>query len=336
MSDTISLWRPVLVDTALTFLASVGALQITALRNDLEGLAWPVGTRHRVLGYALASVLLAVALLGGVMVASLRAPLAPLLQTVTLLAGIGTALVATIVGGEARLRHYRRHRPPLSERGSPITLGPAQATFCRPSGQGPFPGVCLLPDPVIPEEDLTLLVRALVERGIAVLIFDWQSLDNPDRLTMQGLVAVGFSRLARWPEAKAKAVGLVGVGLGGDLALRSAAMDAGVAAVLAMEPVLSLRRPGLGVETLRGLSWFGAHRRVSRWRRSPLVRGLDGLTAIPCIPPRPVAILTGSSGRAGVVADLELLRIGGVYSLTPATHAEAVARAADWLVEHLT
>jgi dienelactone hydrolase len=178
-------------------------------------------------------------------------------------------------------------------------------------------------------------VRALVEEGIAVLALDWRSLGRSDRLTMQGLASVGVSHLAEQAEIDGERVGIVGVGLGGDLALRSAAMDSDVAAVLAIEPVLSGRRPMLGIEALRGLSWFGAQLRARRWRRSPLAKALDALSAVPRVAPRPVAIVVGSAGGPNSVGTLEILQVAGGCPLIPAAHEEAVQRAAQWFAEHL-
>jgi hypothetical protein len=210
-----------------------------------------------------------------------------------------------------------------------------QAFFSQPGGNGPVPGICLLPDPTAPDDDLDSLVQALVKSGLAVLLLDWQSLGSADRLTLQGLVAVGISHLARWPEINAGRVGLLGVGVGGDLALRGAAMDPGVAAVLAIEPVLSARRPWQGLEALSDLSWFEARRRGQRWRRSELVNGLDALTAIPSVAPRPVAVIVGCEGESEVVEDLQILRDGGGCFLVPAARKGSVRRATAWFKEHL-
>jgi hypothetical protein len=182
---------------------------------------------------------------------------------------------------------------------------------------------------------VTGLVQALVESEIAVLALEGRLLNNPDRLTLQGLVAVGISHLTQWPEIDAGQIGLVGVGLGGDLALRSAAMDPGVAAALAIEPVLSVQRPRLGLESLRSLSWFEAQRRARRWRRSVLAKELDGLAAIPCIAPRPVAVIVGCSDGADRVENLEILREADGCPLVSAAHGEMWNRATEWLKEHL-
>jgi hypothetical protein len=325
-----------LVYVALAFLAALGGLEIATLRAGLEGLAWPVGLRHRRLGYLLAGLLIAVAFSGGLVAGLLVEPLAPLLSVVVIFFAMGLALVAAIVGAAMRLRWDRRRHPSPPRRGRQVDLGPMQAFFYQPAGDGPAPGLCLLPDPTAPEDDLDTLLQALVESGIAVLLLDWQSLSSADRLTLQGLVAVGTSHLARWLEIDAGRVGLLGVGVGGDLALRSAAMDQGVAAVLAIEPVLSAQRPWQGLEALSVLSWFEARRRVQRWRRSALVKGLDALAAIPSVAPRPTAVIVGCGGESEIVGDLEVLRDGGGCFLVPAARVGTVQRATAWFEEHLT
>jgi hypothetical protein len=331
----ISVIVSIFVHAALAFLAAFGVLEIVALRRGLGGLTWPVGAHHRRLGYFLAGLLVALAFFGELFAGLLVEPLAPLLSVVVIFIAMGLALVVLLVGATMRL-HWSRQRGPTSLHGGRLVeVGPLQARFYQPRGGVPSPGLCLLPDPTAPGDDLNVLVRALVESGIAVLVLDWLPLGSADRLTLQGLVAVGVSHLARWPEIDAARVGLIGVGLGGDLALRSAAMDQGVAAVLAIEPVLSLQRPWQGLEALSALSWFEARRRAHRWRHSPLVKELDALTAIPCIAPRPAAVVVGCVGESETVDGVEILRDGGGCSFIPATREEAVRRATSWFEEHL-
>jgi dienelactone hydrolase len=262
-------------------------------------------------------------------------PLASLPSVVVIFFGMSLALMLAIVGATMRLRRNLRRRAPVLRPGKQVDLGPMQAFFYQPVGDGPAPGLCLLPDPTAPQDDLDELVQALVESGIAVLLLDWQSLGSADRLMLQGLVAVGISHLARWPEINSARVGLLGVGVGGDLALRSAAMDQGVVAVLAIEPVLSVQRPWQGLEALTTLSWFEARRRVLRWRRSELVKELDALTAIPGVAPRPAAVIVGCMGESEIVEDFQVLRDEGGCFLVPAARMGAVQRATEWFKEHL-
>ena len=131
-------------------------------------------------------------------------------------------------------------------------------------------------------------------------------------------------------------MGLAGVGLGGDLALRSAAMDTDVAAVLAIEPVLLSRRPALGLETLRSLPWFDARRRAHRWRRSRLVKELGALEAAPRATSGSVAIVVSSAVGSNSAGALEILRVVESSPFTPAAHKETVEQITQWLREHLT
>lgn len=336
MSNVVPNWLSALVQAALTFVAALGAFQTAALRNGLDGLAWPVGLRHKRWGYFVAALLMMTAFIGEAALVLLGVDLRPLGWVLTLFVGSGLALLVSLVGAAVRLRwnKMRRRRPP--HWGSPVELGPLRATFYRPTGPGPFPALCLLPDLSAPGDDLTPLAQALVEGSIAVLTLDWRSLDHPDRLTLPGLVSVSVSHLAERAEIYAEQVGIVGVGLGGDLALQSAAMDSGVAAVLAIEPVLSSQRPVLGLEALRGLSWFEAQRRAWRWRHSSLVKELDALAAAPHVTSRPVAIVVDSAGGPNSAGACEILRVVGSCPLTPAAHGETVQRTAQWLREHLT
>jgi hypothetical protein len=326
----------VLVQAALTLVVASSALQIAALRNGLEGLAWPIGPQHKRAGYLLAGVLLVLALGGGLFLVRESVTLPSLFTPALFLVGSGLALAVHVVGAAVRLSWNRGRRRTTASRGRPIALGPVQAIFYQPAGRGPFPALCLLPDPTAPADNLTNLAQALVESNIAVLVLDWRSLDNPDRLMLQGLVAVGISHLTRWPETDAGRVGLAGVGLGGDLALRGAAADAGVAVALALEPVLANRRPGLGLAALRDLSWFEAHKRARAWRRSALVKALDALTAIRAIGKRPTAIVTGLAGETRTIDNLEILRTEEGCPLVSAAHAEMVGCVVAWLKERLS
>lgn len=333
MADELG--RSLLAQAGLTVIAGLGALQIAALHNGLEGLAWPVGLRHKRPGYILAGLLLTLALIGNMLLIE-GAVVSPPLFAAAFLVGGGLALVIQIVGAALRLSRNKRRKKPLLPKGKPIGLGPVQATLYQPVNRWPFPAVCLLPDPTAPGDNLETLAQGLMENGIAVLALDWQSLDNPDRLTLQGLVAMGISHLTRWTGTDAQRVGLAGVGLGGDLALRCAAADVGVTVALALEPVLSGHRPGLvGLGALRRLSWFEAHRRARAWRRSPLVKELDALTAIRSISGRPLAIVTGLTGDSQAVDNLEILRAGEDCPLAAAAQAEKVARAVAWFKEQV-
>jgi hypothetical protein len=325
----------VFVYVTFVFFAALGALQIVALHRGLEGLAWPIGIRHKSLGYLLAGLLLVMTLVGALLIGLRFEPLSPLAFLLMISVAIAAAVVVAIVGATLRLRWKGRRRRLSPRGGKRVDLGPTQAFFYQPMGNGSAPGLCLLPDPTAPDDDLHVLVQALVENGTAVLVLDWVSLGSSDRLTLQGLVAVGISHLARWPEIDATRVGLLGVGIGGDLALRSAAMDQGVSAVLAIEPVLSANRPWQGLDALMALSWFEARRRVHRWRHSALVKELDALTAISNIAPRPAAIVVGYCGMSEKMDGLEILRDEGGCFLVPTARTNAVARTTAWFKEHL-
>lgn len=335
MDDATLVWQSAIAQAALTFIAAVGVFQVIALRNGIEGLAWPIGLQHRRIGYAAASVLLGAALLGGLLLAWAAKPLPASISAMAFSAGSGLALLVS-VGGAAVRRWWSldHHAAPLPQ-GQMVDLGPLQATLYRPAGQGPFPALCLLPDPTAPDDNPAALVQALTGGGISVLALDRRALGVPDRLTLQGFVAVGISHLAQWPETKTGLVGLAGIGLGGDLALRSAAMDPGVAAVLAIEPVLSPNRPLYGIDALRALSWPAAQRRIRRWRRSTLVKELNALAAIPTIAPRPVAIVVGGEGEATTADNLEILHAEGDCVLVPAVRQNAAQYAAQWMMTHL-
>ncbi|MCP4536290.1 MAG: hypothetical protein GY832_04015 [Chloroflexi bacterium] len=338
MPNMTLLWPTLLIQTALIFAGAMGALQAAALRNGLDGLAWPFGLRHKLLGYAIAVLLMMTTFVGQVVLVLYDLQLSPAWWILVFLVTSGLALLVSILGATVRLQWLGRRQRQSSHWGSPVELGPMRATIYQPTTAkpGPFPAICLLPDPTAPSDDLTPLTHALAENGIVVLTLDWQSSDHSDHLTLQGLVSVGISHLAERAETDPKRVGLAGVGVGGDLALRSTAMDEDVAAVLAIEPVLMSQRPALGLDTLRSLPWLDARRRAHRWRRSPLVKELNALDAAPRATPHPVAIVVGSAVGSDSVGNLEILRVPGSSPFAPAAHKETVQRITQWLREHLT
>jgi hypothetical protein len=336
MAAAITLvWRHLLVQIALVFATALGTLQLVAQRNQLDGIAWPVGPAHRRIGQVLAGTLVVLGLLGGILLIP-ATPAPPALLASVLFIGAALALGLSIAGAAVRLRLRRRERHVRLLPGERIEQGPLRAIFRAPRRHRPAAAVCLLPDPTAPGEELTQLSGALAGAGLAVLAFDWRSLRSVDRLTLQGAVSIGLSWVSQRVETDPERIGLVGIGLGGDLALRSASTDPDVACVLAIEPVLDAGRPGPGLEGLRGLSWFAARRRTRRWRRSELVDDLDAVTAIPAIAPREVGILV--SGRRSSHDDgfPEVLRVAAGWPLRPGAHAETVGLASEWLGEHLT
>jgi hypothetical protein len=337
MSGMMWFWPSMLIQTALILAGALGAFQAAALCNGLDGLAWPFGLRHKRWGYLVAAMLMMCAFVGEAALALVDVELAPMWWILTLGVGGGLALLLVTVGASSRLAWIKLRRRRSARPGARVELGSLRATFHRPDADEPstFPAVCLLPDPTAPGDDMSLLVQALVDRGIAVLALDWRSLKHSDRLALQGAVSVGVSHLAERADTDTEHMGMVGIGLGGDLALRSAAMDPHVAATLEIEPVLSRRRPVPGLAALCRLSWFEAQRRAHRWRRSSLVGELDGLAAIPRLVPRPVAIVVSAAGGPNDAGAVEILRVKDAYPFTPIAHPETVARAVQWLTEHL-
>ena len=336
MSSMMLFWPAMLVQTALIFAGALGAFQAAALRNGLDGLAWPFGLRRKRWGYFVAALLLMITFAGQIILALVDVEVPSAWWILTFFVASGLALIVSILGATLRLQ-WNKRRQRHSHWGSPVELGPVRATIYQPTTAkpGPFPALCLLHDPSAPDDDLTPLTQALAENGIVVLTLDWRSSEHSDHSTLQGLVSVGVLHLAERAETDAERVGLAGVGLGGDMALQSAATDTDVAAVMAIEPVFVSRRPALGLETLRSLSWFDARRRARRWRRSPLVKELNALEAVSRVTSQPVAIVVGSAVGPNSVENLEILRVAASCPFAPAACGETVQRITQWLKEHL-
>ena len=140
----------VFVYVTFVFFAALGALQIVALHRGLEGLAWPIGVQHKALGYFLTGSLVAIALAGALLIGLRFEPLHPLAFIAVIFVAIAAAVVVAIVGATLRLRWKGRRRRLSPRGGKRVDLGPTQAFFYQPVGDGSVPGLCLLPDPTAP------------------------------------------------------------------------------------------------------------------------------------------------------------------------------------------
>lgn len=113
-----------------------------------------------------------------------------------------------------------------------------------PKGLRPAPVVVLFNGTNAVKEELHWWAEALLERGLAVVVFDGPGLGRTwNRLSMvaepRPVGAAILDHLETWPELDTGAVGFIGLSLGGYLAIRMASHDPRIKAVAAVSPPYS-------------------------------------------------------------------------------------------------
>ncbi len=212
------------------------------------------------------------------------------------------ALAITLTGAslrwEAQGDETGSDRPGPS--GQPVRAGALQGLFypARPQEQRttePVPVICLLPDPGGYVRADHRLVERLTGAGFAVLRIGTAEGPELDRLTLLGCVSTALeyvSRAAgRGDPLDPTRVGLLGLGLGGDVVLRAAVKEAAAAAVLAVAPRLA-EEEAMGLELLRAFTYRQAWRWRRRWKRErEILQRLNAATALTELDSRPAAVL---------------------------------------------
>jgi 2,6-dihydroxypseudooxynicotine hydrolase len=105
-----------------------------------------------------------------------------------------------------------------------------RAVLRVPAGQGPWPVLVLVPGLSSSKEELAAYSPSLLARGIATLALDGPGLGEtrsrmPWRLDFEWAAAATFAVLERREELRPRRIGLLGIGLGGHLAVRAASID---------------------------------------------------------------------------------------------------------------
>ena len=305
----------------LAFLAILGVLQLVAARHKLTGLSLR-GSRNPALGY-----LLGAALTVGAFVwffATTPEVFVPGLagsELVILFGAAGIcALTFTLSASSALQGFQHQERAALKARGhfrhEAVSWQQLRGTLYLPAeetGQ-PRAAICALPDPSEGTLSSLPLVADLVEAGFIVLAIDWgpeKELRYPEVL---GILPGAVAYLAQRDDVDSERIGVLGVGLGGDVAIRSAATDQQIAAVLALAPYLDQANTKPGLSILKEMPYFKAVRWFGFRERGDLVAELDVLDSISKLDSRPLLLVYGD--QDGIIP-VEAVR---------ATLAEAIAR----------
>ena len=176
------------------------------------------------------------------------------------------------------------------------------------------------------------LATHLAERGFAVLVLELSTLEYPDLLA---LIPSGVTYLSAHPEVDPQRIGVLGVDLGADLAIRSASGDEQVRAVAALSPILETARSGLHILAemayLQGMRWARATK--------GLVSQIASLEHLPqgC----PCLLLCGGEDRLApqdhraASKGQEMMIVEGEKRFSLPRSPAAISLTADWFQERL-
>lgn len=315
----------------LAFVTIVGALQLVAARHGLIGLTLIGGGRKPIWSYLLATVLV----VGGfawffaatpeVFIHGLAGS-----ELMVLFGAAGIcALAFTLISSSALQGVQRRERSDLKAddgfRCEAVSWQQLRGTLYLPEGIGePKPVICVLPSP---SGTLSLhpIVVNLIEEGFIVLAIDWgpeKEIRYPEVL---GLLPGAVAYLTRRDEVNLERIGVLGIDLGGDLAIRAAGTDQQIAAVLALAPFLNQVNTKPGLSILKEMSYLEAINWSSFRKRGKLVAELAALDSIGKLSSRPLLLIYGDqdgitpAGRACVTLGEEMAR-GRLKSLPGEGH----------------
>ena len=284
----------------LCVLACMGVLQIQAIRHRLAGVSLWGGRGSREWGYVTGFLLIAGPFIGfyaftpGLFVPGLAGS-----ELVVLFAtGAALALVISLTAASFVVPHPSG--AVMAVGASEEVSGPQLRGWIHvPQDSKVHPAVCLVSDMGGGGRDVALVAVELGRLGIVTLTLDWVTADDREQAPrypdVLALVPTGVEYLSRRPEVDTSRIGVIGFGLGGDLALRAAGADEQIAAVVAAYPFLTSNPLDGDLDLLRRGSLWQAVQWRRRWEaQSALVEQLDALTYMPRIPPRPHLILQPS------------------------------------------
>lgn len=311
--------------------AILGTSQIMAARHRLVGLSL-LGVRNPLRSYLLGSTLLLLSYgwFFGTRGYEIFSP-GPAASEFAFF--LGLAFVAAL-STALLIPNLIRRAPILKSSRPQLSFPGGRGTLYLPLGSAPAPGpaICALPGLGEGTYSLEPLATRLTARGFVLLVVEPSTFDYPDLLT---LVPSGVAYLTTHPQVDPQRIGVLGVDLGADLALRSASGDEQVKAVAALSPILEATRPGLHILAempyLQGMKWAWATRRLIS-QIAPLEHLPQGL---PCL------IIYGGEDRlapqehraASIKEETMIIKGEKRFSL-PRSPA-AISLTADWLREQL-
>ncbi len=341
-----------LIFFVFAYFASLGFWQLIAAWQRLKALSWlPHHWRPR-WGYLLGSILLGLACLWffGTKSEEIFSPGPASSEFLFFLgAGLFLALLTTIsvsllaAGLGASIRGLGEKPYPRKEE---ISAQWVRGSLHLPSaGDSPWPAVCLIPEPGKGSDSLDSMAAKLAESGFAALALDMRAIGSNDSWRFPDVLILlpqALSYLDGRDEIDTSRVGTAGVGLGGDLAIRAAAEDRQIKAVVALGPVLTEEISEPGLDLLRAMSYSEAIHWARLHRRGELVRQLNARQHIPELDSQALLVIYGEAD--GVVPPLQtdMLSRGAKVKVTPGMgHLDLVrdrrvlSWSAGWFRRHL-
>jgi hypothetical protein len=331
-----------LLFSLFTYGAILGASQIVVARHRLVGLSL-LGVRNPFRCYLLGSTLLLLAYgwFFGTRGYEIFSP-GPASSEFAFF--LGLAFLAAL--STALLIPNLTRRPPVLKVSPPLlSVDPGRGTLYLPKGSTPAPraAICALPGLGEGTHSLEPLATHLAERGFVVLVLELSTLEYPDLLA---LIPSGVAYLAALPEVDPRRIGVMGVDLGADLAIRAASGDEQVRAVTALSPILETTKPGLHILAempyRQGVRWVRATKglvsQIASLEHLPqgrpcllLCGGEDRLAArLPCVrhPEAPQDQRAPSEGQ-------QMMIIEGEKRFSLPRSPAAIPLTADWFQERL-
>jgi fermentation-respiration switch protein FrsA (DUF1100 family) len=299
------------------FVTIVGALQFVAARHRLAGLTLIESARRPIWGYFLAAVLIVgafawfFAATPEVFVPGLAgSELAILFGAAGICALALTLLVSSMLhgvqhreGSDLQIVGRLRHEA--------VSWQQLRGTLYLPEDAASLKGerraaICVLPSPSGGALAPHPLVADLVEAGFVVLAMDWGPGKEVSYPAVLGLLPSAVAYLSRRDEVNPERIGVLGIDLGGDLAIRSAGTDPQIAAVLALAPFLSQTNTRPGLSILKEMSYLEAIRWASFRKRGKLVAELAPLDYTGKLVSRPFLLVYGE--QDGIIPAERALR----------------------------
>jgi hypothetical protein len=298
----------------LAFVTIAGALQFVAARHKLVGLNLIGSTRKPIWSYLLATALIVGAFAW--FFATTPEVFIPGLAGSELAILFGAAgicaLAFTLISSSALHRFQHRERSDLKVGGrfrqEAVSLQQLRGTLYLPEDIGetsassvepPRAAICVLPGPSEGILSPHPIVANLIEEGFIVLAIDWGPESEVRYPGVLGLLPSAVAYLLRRDEVNPERIGVLGIDLGGDLAIRAAGTDQQIAAVLAMALFLDQSNTKPGLSILKEMSYLEAIRWSSFRRRGELVAELAVLDSISKLGSRPWLLIYGD--RDGIV-----------------------------------
>ncbi|MFQ6015120.1 MAG: alpha/beta hydrolase family protein [Anaerolineae bacterium] len=335
------------------FVSIVGVIQIVAARRQLVGLSltnrWPQPTT----GYILGSILLAGAILfffgtqwSLILVPGLAGAEFSLLFGLALLGALMVTLsLASILGKDRWGTSSLATNPDGRVHCEAASLDLGQALFCLPSpATAPLPAVCAIPRPGDDGRSLHHLAQGLIQHNFAVLILDLSDMARLRYPEVLALVPRAISTLSQRDEIDADRIGVLGLGLGGDLAIRAASADKQIRTVVALAPLFKAEsfKPGLGM--LKEMTCWQAMRWTRLIDRTALCASLEIPSHVTELSPRQLLLLYGQEdeltspayevvGQDGGMGKVVIVE--GERHFTLATSSFTIQQVVAWFAEHL-